>query len=235
MNTYHCSMLSSSQDVKIVFKKARNILKKINKKKEIINEEQKTIIEDKNNNQNKEIISLINFNMMNLAEHSSNNPLNVLLSELEYDFKEDDKKVAFVGESNLALEPSIINLGIILTIPDLEREDLKITSYAIGKSFSTHLANTYKSVYESLGDIYYDYKQYLMSQFNDGLEEFHGYRDFYHLVKNVARNLVKENTNQLTQNEKNYYIKRSIERNFAGLVFESTKETSLKRIKKITT
>ena len=169
---------------------------------------------------------------MGLAEHSPNNPLNVIHSELEYDLKEGDKKVAFVGISNWALDASKMNRGLFLSIPEPERKDAIFTSFIIGESYDSTLANTYKSVYESLGEIYYDYKQYLITQFTDGFEDFHGNRDFYHLVKNVARNIVKENTNSLSQNQKNFFIKQSIERNFAGLVFEKTKETSLKRIKK---
>ena len=223
MSCYQGSMGSTSKGVKSVFKKARNILKNIKKQ----NEENK-----ENNEEEQKIISMIYFDEMGLAEHSPNNPLKVIHSELEYDLNEGDKKVAFVGISNWALDASKMNRGLFLSIPDPEREDAKYTSYTIGESYDPTLAGTYKSVYESLGDIYYDYKQYLLSQFTNGFEEFHGNRDFYHLVKNVARNLVKENTNSISQNEKNNFIKKGIERNFAGLVFESTKETSLKRIKK---
>ena len=220
MSCYQGSMGSTSKGVKSVFKKARNILKNI-KNQQI-----------QNNEEMQNIISMIYFDEMGLAEHSPNNPLKVIHSELEYDLNEGDKKVAFVGISNWALDASKMNRGLFLSIPDPEREDAKFTSFTIGESYDPTLANTYKSVYESLGDIYYDYKQFLMSQFNNGFEEFHGNRDFYHLVKNVARNLVKENTNSISQNEKNFFIKKGIERNFAGLVFESTNETSLRRIKK---
>ena len=226
MSCYQGSMGSTSKGVKSVFQRARNILKNVKK--------QRNNLKDNEINEKKiqEVISMIYFDEMGLAEHSPNNPLKVIHSELEYDLNEGDKKVAFVGISNWALDASKMNRGLFLSIPDPEREDAKYTSYTIGESYDSTLANTYKSVYESLGDIYYDYKHYLLEQFSNGLEEFHGNRDFYHMAKNVARNIVKENTNALSQNQKNFIIKKSIERNFAGLVFENSKETSLKRIKK---
>ena len=231
MSCYQGSMGSTSKGVKSVFRIARNKLKNAREKRvkkidinEIVNENK-----DKNK---EEVISMIYFDEMGLAEHSPNNPLKVIHSELEYDLNEGDKKVAFVGISNWALDASKMNRGLFLSIPEPEKEDAKFTSFTIGESYDSTLANTYKSVYESLGEIYYDYKQYLMLQFHDGFEDFHGNRDFYHLVKNVARNIVKENTNSLSQNQKNFFIKKSIERYFAGLLFENTKETSLKRIKK---
>ena len=231
MSCYQGSMGSTSKGVKSVFRIARNKLKNAREqrgKKIDINE----IVNENKDKNKEEVISMIYFDEMGLAEHSPNNPLKVIHSELEYDLNEGDKKVAFVGISNWALDASKMNRGLFLSIPEPEKEDAKFTSFTIGESYDSTLANTYKSVYESLGEIYYDYKQYLMSQFTDGFEDFHGNRDFYHLVKNVARNIVKENTNSLSQNQKNFFIKKSIERNFAGLVFENTKETSLKRIKK---
>ena len=231
MSCYQGSMGSTSKGVKSVFRIARNKLKNAREqrgKKKDINE----IVNENKDKNKEEVISMIYFDEMGLAEHSPNNPLKVIHSELEYDLNEGDKKVAFVGISNWALDASKMNRGLFLSIPEPEKEDAKFTSFTIGESYDSTLANTYKSVYESLGEIYYDYKQYLMSQFTDGFEDFHGNRDFYHLVKNVARNIVKENTNSLSQNQKNFFIKKSIERNFAGLVFENTKETSLKRIKK---
>ena len=53
-----------------------------------------------------------------------------------------------------------------------EREDCKKTSFTIG-------ANNNKTLFENLGDLYYDYKQYLFNHFRNGDEEFHGNRDFF--------------------------------------------------------
>ena len=226
MNYYQGSMENNSKGIKIVFNQARNILKNIKNQ-----QEKNILIEDKNNNLKNEIISLICFDMMDLCEQPQNNYLKAVNSELDYELNESEKKVVFVGISNRSLDSSIMNRGLILSITEPDWEDAKFTAYSIGMSYNLFLANTFKSYYESLGDIYYYYKQYLMSQITNGLE-FHGNRDFYYSVKNVAKNINKENTNFLSQVVKIFFIKTSIERNFAGLVFERTKETSLKRIKK---
>ena len=128
-----------------------------------------------------------------------------------------------------------MNRGLFLSIPEPELEDDKFTSYTIAESYDSTLANTYKSLYESLGEVYYEYMKYLKKiTCVNGFEDFHGNRDFYHLVKNVARNIAKENTNSLSEKQKNLFIIKGIERNFAGLIIESNgiKETSLQRIKK---
>ena len=91
LNSYQGSMGSTSQGVENVFKKARKALEKLTD-------------EDRKNN-----ISMIFFDEMGLAEHSPNNPLKVIHSELEYDLNEGAKKVAFVGISNWALDASKMN------------------------------------------------------------------------------------------------------------------------------
>jgi hypothetical protein len=230
-SSFQGSMGSTSKGVKSIFKKARAVLQKLKRKKE---REQNEIIIDKNekNGDDKKIISMIFFDEMGLAEHSPNNPLKVIHAELEYDLNEGDKKVAFVGISNWALDASKMNRGLFLSIPDPEETDVKFTSYTIAESYNAELAPYNKMLYDNLGEIYYNYKQYLKNHYTNGLEEFHGNRDFYHLVKNVAKHVVKENTKNLDDNKKNVFVHEGIERNFAGLILDSPRESSLKRIKK---
>ena len=225
MNCFQGSMGSTSKGVKSVFKKARDTLMNIQNQKDV-NE-----IKDENKKEDK-IISMIYFDEMGLAEHSPNNPLKVIHSELEYDLNEGDKKVAFVGISNWALDASKMNRGLYLSIPDPEEKDVQLTSYIIGESYDADLATNYKKLYENVGEIYYNYKQHIMSQFNNGFEEFHGNRDFYHLVKNVGNNIFLKNIKNLDPNTKNAFVLQGIERNFAGLLLNNPEETSLKRIKK---
>jgi len=180
MNSYQGSMGSTSKGVKSVFKRARAKLRNIREKEGENTKEQK-------------IISMIYFDEMGLAEHSPNNPLKVIHAELEYDLNEGDKKIAFVGISNWALDASKMNRGLYLSIPDPDEEDLKKTSRTIGKSYNSDLAKHYRPLYENLGVIYYKYKDYLNKNLTNNLKEFHGNRDFYHLIKNVANNIVKEN------------------------------------------
>ena len=58
---------------------------------------------------------------MGLAEHSPNNPLKVIHSELEYDLNEGSKKIAFVGISNWKIDASKMNraINIVVDEPDL--------------------------------------------------------------------------------------------------------------------
>ena len=64
------------------------------------------------------------------------------------------------------------------------------------------------------------------------MKEFHGNRDFYHLIKNVANNIVKENKIAIGEEKKNEFIIGGLERNFAGLTLENPTESSLSKIKR---
>ena len=217
LNSYQGSMGSTSQGVKKVFNKARKAMKKLKG-------------EEKKKN-----ISMIFFDEMGLAEHSPNNPLKVIHSELEYDLNTGDKKVAFVGISNWVLDASKMNRGMYLSIPDPEEEDIKITSYTIGESYDETLALENKTLYENLGMSYFKYKNYLKKEHNkDGKEDFHGNRDFYHLIKNVARNILNIGTKQIDKHILDNISIKSIERNFGGLQFDDiSKTTSLDKFKNI--
>ena len=217
LNSYQGSMGSTSKGVLKVFKKARRALKRLKE-------------EDKEKN-----ISMIFFDEMGLAEHSPNNPLKVIHSQLEYDLNEGDKKIAFVGISNWALDASKMNRGMYLSIPEPEENDVKLTAYTIGESYDEVLAKENKSLYENLGLAYYKYKQFLKKDHcQDGKDEFHGNRDFYHLVKNVGRNIKREGVKQIDKHILDNFSKYSIERNFGGLQFDDlNKTTSIEKFKNI--
>ena len=218
LNSYQGSMGSTSQGVLKVFQIARKKLEKLKNE------------EDKKNN-----ISMIFFDEMGLAEHSPNNPLKVIHSELEYDLNEGDKKIAFVGISNWALDASKMNRGIYLSIPDPNIKDTKETALTIGSSYDVHLAGQCKDFFENLGEIYFKYKEYLKEKHNlDDKDEFHGNRDFYHLIKNAARILIPKTKTEIEDsNIKQRTAVISIERNFGGLQFNDIQQTtSLEIIKK---
>ena len=216
LNSFQGSMGSTSEGVENIFKKARRALKRLKK------------VDKKNN------ISMIFFDEMGLAEHSPNNPLKVIHSELEYDLNEGDKKIAFVGISNWALDASKMNRGMYLSIPEPSKKDVQETSLTIGQSYDAELAKDYTIFYENLGLIYYNYKKYLKDFHNqDGKEDFHGNRDFYHLIKNASRSMVNLGERDIDQNLLNRIGINSIERNFGGLQFKnSDNATSLEIIKK---
>ena len=220
--TYQGSLSSTSKGVENIFKKAHNAYQKIK--------------EDKTN---QKIISMLFFDEMGLAEHSPNNPLKVIHSELEYDLNEGEKQIAFVGISNWVLDAAKMNRGISISIPEPDEEDNKETSLTIGNSFDQALALKYKAYYENLGIAYYEYKKYLKEKHNsDGKEDFHGNRDFYHLVK-IFSKCMKKSLDGSNQEEINEDIilqessLSSIERNFAGMQFENKDKTSLKVFKDI--
>ena len=218
IHSYQGSLSSTSKGVENVFIKARETLSQINAK-------------DKNS-----IISLIYFDEMGLAEHSPHNPLKVIHAELEYDHNENDKQVAFVGISNWNLDAAKMNRGISISIPEPDEEDNKETAFTIGNSYDEVMARNYKNFFENLGKSYYNYKQYLKQKHsNDGKEDFHGNRDFYHLVKNSARNMIdKQNEKALNDASLLECAIDSIERNFSGIQFEeNNKKASLEIFKEI--
>ena len=206
--SYQGSLASTSKGVENIFNKVRNAYQSLSK-------------EDKEKN-----ICLLFFDEMGLAEHSPNNPLKVIHAELEYDQNEGDKKISFVGISNWALDAAKMNRGISISIPEPDEEDIKNTSLTIANSYDKNLDSKYKLFFENLGEAYYKYKEYLKEKHNsDGKEDFHGSRDFYHLIKNASKLLIEKETIPLQECA---FI--SIERNFSGLQFENGK-TSLEIIK----
>ena len=221
VNSYQGSMGSTSEGVENVFKKARKVIQEINP------------------NERDSNISMIFFDEMGLAEHSPNNPLKVIHAELEYDLNEGDKKIAFVGISNWALDASKMNRGIFISIPEPDEEDMKETALTIGKSYNDILSEKFRYFFEHLGKTYFEYKKYLKEQHSlDGKEDFHGNRDFYHLVKNASKNLANKYYTSAIIDD--YILCQigidSIERNFAGIEFDINKNekiSSLEIVKNI--
>ena len=222
IHSYQGSLSSTSKGVENVFAKARETLRQLKEN------------QDKDKNQEK-IISLIYFDEMGLAEHSPNNPLKVIHSELEYDQNEDDKQVAFVGISNWNLDAAKMNRGISISIPEPDEEDNKETAYTIGNSYNEAMALRYKTFYENLGKSYFNYKQLLKENYsNNGKEDLHGNRDFYHLVKNSSRNMIDyEEKNSLNDETLLESAIDSIERNFSGIQFDNGRKASLEIYKQI--
>jgi len=210
--SYQGSLTSNSKGVLKIFKKARNSLK------------DKKLAKD--------IISAIYFDEMGLAEISKNNPLKVIHSQLEYD--ENQEKISFIGISNWPLDASKMNRGIHLSIPEPDKDDLIETALAIAESYDIRLIHEYKNYFEYLALTYFDYKNELykntykfesVSSFDTKLnvkqknkKEFHGSRDFYHLIKTASKLFIESDfTKESFEIEK--ILNESIERNFGGLDF----------------
>ena len=209
--SYQGSLTSNSKGVLKIFQKARKSL------------------EDKK--LQNEIISSIYFDEMGLAEISKNNPLKVIHSQLEYD--ENKEKISFIGISNWPLDASKMNRGIHLSITEPDEEDLIFTALKIAESYDVKLVQDYKNYFTYLASAYFEYKELLKdksyefeSQNNKNIREFHGSRDFYHLIKTASKLLIK---NEFTKEayEIENIMNESIEKNFGGL------ENSIKIFKKL--
>ena len=182
------------------------------------------------------IISLVFFDKMGLAEHSLNNPFKLINYEL--DNNEKDDKISFVGESNFILNVSKINRGILLSIPIPDEEDLKITALSIAKSYNKKICENNKDLFLALSSSFFEYKEIMKKNYNKN-KDFHGFRDFYYLMKTGMIQLMKrieKNLNFLIDDQIKEEIGiSSLERNFSGLEFKSNKGiniTSLEIIKK---
>ena len=215
LTSYQGSLGSTSEGVVKVFRTARKYLENKKQKKD-------------------NIISVVYFDEMGLAEHSKNNPLKVIHSELEYDLNEGNKKISFVGISNWILDASKMNRGIYLSITPPDLKDLVETSETISKTYDDSLANKNKEFFSNLAETYFNYKEILKTKYIKN-EDFHGSRDFYHLIKNSMKSLLikAKNTRNIEIDEQ---VKQttgvdSLERNFGGLEFEQD-NTSLVVIKK---
>ena len=211
LTPYTGSLISTSKEVETIFIRA---------KKQYDN------LKDENKDKN---ISMVFFDEMGLAEHSLNNPLKVIHAELDEALEEGKNKIAFVGISNWKLDASKMNRGMQLSIQEPDEADAKDTALNIAKSYSESLATIFKTFNEKLGETYFKYM--LSCKKIKGKEDFHGNRDFYHLIKFCVRELAKRY--QYEEKDK-YKIEKEIaflgfERNFGG--FENENETSIKIIK----
>ena len=233
--SYQGSLTSTSEGVETIFKKANNAMDKFKAEK-------------------KENISMIFFDEMGLAEHSPNNPLKVIHSQLEIDSdsthsqlkieldnnhsqmkinpdKKEKSKAAFVGISNWVLDAAKMNRGLHISIPELDEEDIINTSKTIADSYNKELVSKFEKFFINLGETYYKYKLYLKENHNlDGKEDFHGNRDFFHFIKYASQKISKK-INTINENDLPLIGLKSIERNFAGLKFDE--KDSVKIVKGI--
>ena len=131
VTSFQGSLSTSPKAIEQTFIKAKNCLK--NWKTPKNGNEQEFI--DGNN-----IISLVFIDEIGLCEISPFNPLKVLHSFLELDYKNNDdkEKIAFVGISNWKLDASKMNRGIYLNVfsPESNEKDMIDTAFEISKNYS---------------------------------------------------------------------------------------------------
>ena len=216
MYKYQGSETSTSQGIIETFKKTRLYAEK---QKYRVEQEAKN---SKDGIYKEKFIAMVFFDELGLAERSPNNPLKAIHSQLEYD--ENKFKIAFVGISNWKIDASKMNRALTLSKPDPDKDDILNTADIIAKAIDNTLANKYKALINALALSYYNYKESINN--NDTLtKNFHGNRDFYHLIKCAMRLLIKEkeklnNINDLNEDEDKIIINiavKSLTRNFGGL------------------
>ena len=170
-----------------------------------------------------DMISLVFFDEMGLAEESPENPLKVLHSQLDI----EDNKIAFFGLTNFSLDASKMNRGIRIFVQEPDEEDLINTSSEIAKSIDENLYNDNKDLFKYLSKTYFEFREEKKST---GYKDFHGNRDFYNLIRNTMKYL-KEELVKGGQTNLDYIREisaiKAIERNFGGY------ESSVTDIKKI--
>ena len=190
---YQGSITSTSNGIIETFNKARNYyryqkMKRLNKKT------------------NEDLIVLLFFDELGLAERSPNNPLKAIHAELEYSDNVD--KIAFIGISNWTIDASKMNRCNILSKKIyLDEKELIDTSLLLYKNICSFNKSGF---IESLAKAYYDFLK-------DDQSNFYGARDFYHLIKNVSKELLKlENKNKFSNDELSKIGLKAIYRNFGG-------------------
>ena len=175
-------------------------------------------INSQEKNKGKNIISLVFFDEMGLAERSSNNPLKVIHYLLERDGNDKKQSVPFLGISNWKLDAAKINRALSLTITDYDIKDLEETAIAIAGALDKELSVKYKYFFEALARTYYEFIEFNQKSLREN-KDFHGNRDFYNLIKTAMRELI-ENRNNIENDEKKILTEVGIQClniNFGGL------------------
>ena len=117
-----------------------------------------------------------------------------------------------------------MNRGLYLSIPQPDLEDLKLTSQTIAESYNRDLAQKNKDLFEALANTYFEYKKELSKNYTIK-EDFHGSRDFYHLIKSAMRSLLRKAEEDkeidIDQHVKETIGVDSLERNLGGLEFDN--------------
>jgi len=198
---YQGSKSSTSEGIERVFERAQKLLK---------------------DSTDKNLIIMVFFDEIGLAELSKNNPLKVLHSLLEPPTENDDEKVAFVGISNWRLDASKMNRTIFLARPDPDEKDLIKTACSICDSYQSQASRTFRPILEALAKAYYRIQ---CENFKSEYSDFHGARDFYSLIKQVSSKLVQRDANKQVED----IVIEAVERNFGGI------PGSIKRFKEILT
>ena len=201
----------SNIDIKFSFlKKCLNVKIYSNKlaKEIIINSSNEKTSKNQENN----ILSTILFDEMGLKEISPYYPLKTIHSELDNNYKSEldyKNKIRLIGISNFTLDPPKMNRIINLFIPDLDKDVREI----------------YWQIIKQLAESYNEYKGFLKKNYFM-LNDLHGTRDFYCLIKIFTAMLKNNFTQNNNENKINMDI---IERNSSFEIESEKKEKEKKK------
>ncbi|XP_078574614.1 E3 ubiquitin-protein ligase rnf213-alpha-like [Branchiostoma floridae x Branchiostoma japonicum] len=162
-----------------------------------------------------QFVSVVVLDEIGLAEDSPKMPLKTLHPLLEEGYAEEgdndgntnalQKKVAFVGISNWALDPAKMNRGIFLSRGVPDNEDLRKSARGICEH-DEQVMTQLQTMLGSLADAYTDlYRLQLRDR------EYFGLRDFYSLIKMVS-NFCRTSGHPPSRAQ----LEHAIKRNFSG-------------------
>ncbi|CAM2726708.1 unnamed protein product [Rotaria socialis] len=160
-----------------------------------------------------ELLPVIVFDEIGLAELSPHNPLKVLHAELEV----ENNRYGFVGVSNWRLDASKMNRALYLSTPDPNVQDLQLTGKVISDSMqqqsNVQITQFEPIIIEGLSRAYYDLYEILKETQPDH-QNYFGLRDYYSLIKGILRDLM------VMKHEAKLYeiIRRQLKVNFDGVL-----------------
>ena len=159
-------------------------------------------------NDSSQLLPVIVFDEIGLAELSPHNPLKVLHSELEV----ESCRYGFVGLSNWRLDASKMNRAIYVSCSDPEISDLQLTGKTILKSMVTSRGQGVRlseSIINGLASAYDDLYEYIKQ--DEQYNNYFGLRDYYALIKGVIEDSIN------AQEDPFISIRRQLSNNFDGV------------------
>ncbi|CAF4915976.1 unnamed protein product [Rotaria sp. Silwood1] len=155
-----------------------------------------------------QLLPVIVFDEIGLAELSLHNPLKVLHSELEV----ESCRFGFVGLSNWRLDASKMNRAIYVSCPDPDVNDLEITAKRILTSMANSQEQTVRfneSVIKGLADAYARLHEHVNK--NEQYNHYFGLRDYYSLIKGIFQETIQTREDPFT------CVRRQLSVNFDGI------------------
>ncbi|CAF4035636.1 unnamed protein product, partial [Rotaria sordida] len=163
-----------------------------------------------------ELLPVIVFDEIGLAELSPYNPLKVLHKELEI----ENCKYGFVAISNWRLDASKMNRALYLACPDPTIEDLQLTAITIHKSINENqYMQLNDDIMNGLAHSYLELRYKLKE--NPSHENYFGLRDFYSLIKGIVKEFdrISKELKQTIDNKTLFgIIRKQLTINFDGIV-----------------